>query len=827
MKFSLPSFLFLFCLMSPSFLKAQSISDCNGAIVLCDDIYYEEQAPLNYGSVYEFTGVCNQNLEQSSVWYTFTVQQAGALRFVLTPNDLLDDYDWGLFDITSGGCAGIGSNSSPQVSCNSWGIASGNNGATGISTPLGGVSNSAGPGNFNGPPFNADLPVQVGRKYALVVMNWSNSPYGYTIDFSSSTASLFDNVSPTPQSITANCSNSTLTVVMSEPILTSSIQPNDFLLIGNGGTNTFSSAAGLNPGAQFNNTIVLTLANPISVAGTYTLNFTDINNYIVDGCTNPGQGTIDIELSAPLLYQTASTPACNGTNGSVIFSDVSGGSEPYTISVNGIMLSGNSLDNLDAGSYPFTITDANFCFVSGQITVPNHLIDVQIGQQDVLNCLNETIQIENIQITPDQVVTYEWSALSPTSIILGSLNEVSPVVGGPGVYGLVVTEPTTGCQDYAIVEVFATGLDEISPTPVSLQTNCSNNSFTLVMSEPVVTSSIQPEDFLLISNGVVTQFAAAIAQNPQDPTNTTIILTPLIPPSTGGTYTLNFTDVSGNIYDPCLNPAQATIDIVLAAPLAYTYEVVTACNGGNGSIEITGISGGTEPYSAFINGVPMTNLYQGNLFPSDYPIVISDAENCIINTQINVPNHNITVFLGLPDTLSCINRTVFLNNVVVTPEQEVNYQWSIDSESGIIVGLTTAEHPEVSAPGTYSLIVTHPGSGCSAHASVEVFAEEIKEINEDDLIFPNIVSPNNDGKNDYWLPVLRSEPDFDVTTLMDEFELRVFNRWGNLIFSSESGSDYWNPGDIESGVYFYTFRYKITCGQVIEGNIESSIQVVR
>ncbi|MEY3835374.1 MAG: hypothetical protein RI989_802 [Bacteroidota bacterium] len=61
-------------LLSFSSLAQTSISDCDGAIVLCGDLYTETQASFTTGNVYEATGACNAGLEQSSVWYTFTVQ---------------------------------------------------------------------------------------------------------------------------------------------------------------------------------------------------------------------------------------------------------------------------------------------------------------------------------------------------------------------------------------------------------------------------------------------------------------------------------------------------------------------------------------------------------------------------------------------------------------------------------------------------------------------------------------------------------------------------------------------------------------------------------
>ena len=118
--------------------------DCEGAIVLCGGVYTEKTAPPGTGNVYEFTGGCNQGTETMSLWYTFTAQEAGTISFVIDPADDLDDYDWGLFDITNGGCAGIiaQDGSSPEVGCNSYGSFT-SNGPTGISTANGGTGTAS------------------------------------------------------------------------------------------------------------------------------------------------------------------------------------------------------------------------------------------------------------------------------------------------------------------------------------------------------------------------------------------------------------------------------------------------------------------------------------------------------------------------------------------------------------------------------------------------------------------------------------------------------------------------------------------------------------
>jgi len=67
---------------------------------------------------------------------------------------------------------------------------------------------------------------------------------------------------------------------------------------------------------------------------------------------------------------------------------------------------------------------------------------------------------------------------------------------------------------------------------------------------------------------------------------------------------------------------------------------------------------------------------------------------------------------------------------------------------------------------------------------------------------PNVFTPNNDDKNDFFVP-------FPYRGVK-EIDLRIFNRWGQLVFTSEDPDIQW-PGSyketneqVPDGVYFYT-----------------------
>jgi hypothetical protein len=427
-----------------------SISDCEGAIVLCNDVYSEDQASFNTGNIVEFTGNCNGFLEQSSVWYTFTVQEDGTLAFTLTPNTLSDDYDWGLFDITTGGCAGIGS-TSLEVSCNSWGTFSGNNGPTGISTAQGGVSNSGGPGDTNGPPFNSDLNVTAGTTYALVVMNWTNSLDGYTIDFGESTASLYDNVPPSPISVDVSCSNNSLTLNFSEPIVSSSVQTLDFAITDPNGLPLDITGAITFGGNSQDDQIVIDLSESLQVEGTYTLTITDATGLVEDACGNLGEGSITFEVVNLLTFDISTNTACNGIQGSIAIENIQGGSAPYTYQLDGIAQTNPTFSNLDDGSYEVAVVQQNGCTITQTVNVPNSLISVEIPLQDTLSCLNAEVSILSVNVQGDSPFSFSWTSVLGVGIADGS-NSISPTINLPGIYTLEVTN-VDGCVESDIVAI--------------------------------------------------------------------------------------------------------------------------------------------------------------------------------------------------------------------------------------------------------------------------------------------------------------------------------------------------------------------------------------
>ncbi len=99
--------------------------------------------------------------------------------------------------------------------------------------------------------------------------------------------------------------------------------------------------------------------------------------------------------------------------------------------------------------------------------------------------------------------------------------------------------------------------------------------------------------------------------------------------------------------------------------------------------------------------------------------------------------------------------------------------------------------------GTYELTITNECGSSSDTAFVEIYAC-------DDCIFiPNAFTPNGDGRNDLFSPILKCA--------VYNYQLKIFNRWGENIFSATDPASGWNgryKGErADMGSYIYLVEY--------------------
>lgn len=281
--------------------QTPTVQDCLGAIPVCQEVYSEMTSPSGDGN---FNNEINTSIsctagELNSIWYTFTVNEAGFLGFVITPNDLNDDYDWALFNITGRQCSDIRNDPSMQVSCNAAGGV-GCNGETGANGGSNFNVQGAGcfapfPDQFTGQStFNDRIPMEPGNTYALMVSNWSQSPNGYTIDFSSSTGlGIIDQTRPSVENIMVPdaCGENQIMLSFSENIQCSTISSANYQLDGPGGPYNLTPVNSIcTQGGEYEKDYIFEIDPPIAELGTFTFALvTDESTQVLDLCGNPAR----------------------------------------------------------------------------------------------------------------------------------------------------------------------------------------------------------------------------------------------------------------------------------------------------------------------------------------------------------------------------------------------------------------------------------------------------------------------------------------------------------------------------------------------------------
>lgn len=451
-----------------------TIQDCLGAIPVCVPVYQESQSPSGVGNYNQEIGpgqTCNFN-ETNSIWYIFTASQSGQLGFLITPNDLNDDYDWVLFDLTNVSCQNIRNSNNVVVSCNAagGGTCNGLTGATGGSN-----SNNQGAGCSGGnSAFNALVPMQAGQTFALLVNNWTGSPNGFTINFGLSTGlGIFDQQPPRVDNVVVQprrCGENAVRLRFTENIRCNSLSSSAFSLTGPGGPYTVTaSSTACQQLAAATREINLTISPPVQQLGNYTLTINPLQaSHLLDQCGNqladtslvlvvnqplplqPDLGP-DLNLNCPGDSVVLSTPI---TDAQYLWSDGS---------------TGRQLVVSSPGVYRLTVTNA--CGQGVDSLTVSRLFDlptVDLGPDQQL-CPGQTILLGG---SGQQGVNYLWND--------GSTTPGRSLSGSGGLFSLTASN-VCGSDSDSLLITYIPPIDVNLPTD---WTGCAGEELLIDLSHP-------------------------------------------------------------------------------------------------------------------------------------------------------------------------------------------------------------------------------------------------------------------------------------------------------------------------------------------------------
>jgi gliding motility-associated-like protein len=179
--------------------------------------------------------------------------------------------------------------------------------------------------------------------------------------------------------------------------------------------------------------------------------------------------------------------------------------------------------------------------------------------------------------------------------------------------------------------------------------------------------------------------------------------------------------------------------------------------------------------------IPLTNLNHAG----KYTLTLSGCATAIADKIVKVVSSPI-VNLG-NDTIICGGISLKLD----AENTDCDFQWNTGANSQSIF---------IYLPGIYSVKVSN--GWCSTID--EILIEECGT----DLWFPNVYTPNNDGKNDRFNPVFQGK--------LNSYKILIFNRWGQQIYESMDAYTGWD-GTFEGsqcpdGVYYFLAQYATGTG---------------
>ncbi|MFN8712368.1 MAG: PKD domain-containing protein [Bacteroidota bacterium] len=542
------------------------------------------------------------------------------------------------------------------------------------------------------------------------------------------------------------CSATQTMVITEPPVLAATLaSTNATCFNGCNGTLT-ATATGGTQGYTYNWSSGCNTANCSNVcAGTHILTVTDtLGCMFIDSVVVTEPAAMSVQMQSLAAF-------CNQPNG-YVNAIGSGGTGNLNYVWNPGNLAQQSSNVIPPGNYTVTVTDQNNCSIIDSVSVANIPgVTLAANPTTSVSCYNGTNGAASVTATGGTgSYTYAWTPNVSTSAAASGL--------AAGNYVVIVAD-SAGCTSTVTLTV---------TQPVQLTTTAAANPGAVCQGQSVTLSG-SPFGGTPGYTGVWT------------PGNLTGLQQTIIPTATT-TYTLTVTDLNG-----CTATAQTTVTVNQqpapqftatptqgCAPLCVNFTDQTGTgswiwnwNFGDGN---TG-SGSATP----------TNCYN---LPGSYDVqlIVTDAttgctDTVLYTNFVNVFANPVAAFGSSPDNATMVNPTIFFTD---SSTAAASWNWSF----GNLLNSSSAIQNQS---------FTYPGAGCyevtltvtSIDGCTSITSDSVCIGLEATLFVPNAFTPDGDGDNDIFLPV-------GIGIETAEFEFYIFDRWGNLIFTSDNPAFGWD-----------------------------------
>jgi len=298
----------------------------------------------------------------------------------------------------------------------------------------------------------------------------------------------------------------------------------------------------------------------------------------------------------------------------------------------------------------------------------------------------------------------------------------------------------------------------------------------LVLDDPGLEGGCLPLDIVFENfsiGGEIYEWNFGDSQNRISTTLDTIIHTY----KEAGVYSVSLRATDPNT---CISEDYAYTTITVSDPNFTLSDDVNICQGSSIQLYATGGSS----YHWF----PITGLSNGSVAnpiasPNDtttYVVEINNINGCkqVDSVTVNVvPSIEIDISIEQLNLCEGSRKILVINNSI----NATNISW--DFGDGTIQNEWKPNH-EYLQDGEFVV---------SATIFNEVCEQEFEQsLNIKTLFIPNVLTRNNDGKNDF-LEITSAYP----------VDIEIFSRWGKIVYKEDNYANSWNGEGLTNGVYYY------------------------
>lgn len=600
--------------------------------------------------------------------------------------------------------------------------------------------------------------------------------------------SLNFTVAPGAAYSSVNLACTTLTVQTNVPVQCSSITPagSEFAITGPGPVAiTAAAGVGCTPGGT-TSTIILTLANPVSVSGVYTLtaqNGTD-GNTLKDTCnTSQAVGnSITFTAKAPPALQLPDTLVTCSNTGIILPLSITNNDPALTYTYAWTPAAG--LDNAataqpfanPAGDQTYHVTvgstDPSMCSATDSVFVHN-LQGFTILNNDTAICDGASVQIN---VNGSDEYTYTWTP--PTGVSDPTIKNPLLTPGTSTVYTLTASHP--GCNDSSALITI-----NVEPNPTDIQ----------LYADP--TAVCQYDTIVLHAVASPASFNFTYAWSPSGD---------LL--YTGGPNNAYFGDTSVTITVRASTPIGCTAtDSIRLRIYPGNFSSVNTNDTGicpQDSVQLTAGGGLSYTWSPAygLSDTTIANPVASPQTTTTYLMIAKDMHGCTDSQWVKVAAYPAAV-LGLPDSINLYSGEAYH----VEPESNCLY-FSWFPPSGLSAADIADPYISPSVRTRYFVNATTE-QGCAVTDSMDVILKETV------LDMPNAFHPG--GTNGTFKLSRRG-----IARLKS---FNIYNRWGQKVFETTNINQGWDGTFHDKpqpmGVYIYAIEAETDSGQVFtrQGNV--------